>query len=106
MTTYIAKRLLLAIPVLFGVTLMVFLAVRMAPGDTAVALAGLDANQEVLESIRQEYGLNRPIHEQYFKFMADLARLDLGQSTATRLPVAEELASRLPTTILLAVLAT
>jgi ABC-type dipeptide/oligopeptide/nickel transport system permease component len=106
MGTYLVKRLILALPVLIGITFVVFVAVRLAPGDTAIALAGLDSNQEVLEAIRKEYGLDKSGPEQYAKFMTDLVHLNLGTSSVTRLPIAEEIAARLPTTATLALLAT
>ena len=74
MGPYIARRLLLAAPVLLGVSLIVFFAVRLAPGDTALALAGLDANQQILDAIRHEYGLDRPWPEQYVFWLTNLLR--------------------------------
>jgi peptide/nickel transport system permease protein len=107
MWTYIAQRIFLAVPVLFGISLIVFLALRLAPGDPAMALAGLEAsNEELLTAIRQEHGLDRPWPEQYVRFLNALVRLDFGTSTLTRVSVGEEIASRLPTTIALAASAT
>src|SRR4030088_251174 len=97
---------MLAVPVLFGVSLLVFIAVRLAPGDPAQILAGFDANKEMLDAIRREHGLDRPWPEQYLRFMGDLAHLNLGTSTTSRQPVAMELAERLPITAALAVSAT
>jgi ABC-type dipeptide/oligopeptide/nickel transport system permease component len=97
---------MLAVPVLFGVSLLVFIAVRLAPGDPAQILAGFDANKEMLDAIRQEHGLDRPWPEQYVRFVGDLAHLNLGTSTTSRQPVAMELAERLPITAALAVSAT
>jgi ABC-type dipeptide/oligopeptide/nickel transport system permease component len=97
---------MLAVPVLFGVSLLVFIAVRLAPGDPAQILAGFDANKEMLDAIRQEHGLDRPWPEQYVRFLGDLAHLNLGTSTTSRQPVAMELAERLPITAALAVSAT
>jgi ABC-type dipeptide/oligopeptide/nickel transport system permease component len=105
-TGYLVKRLVLAVPVFFGITLVVFGALRLAPGDPALALAGMDADGAAVEAIRVEYGLDRPAHEQYVKYMGKLLQLDLGRSVVTNIPVVQELASRFPTTLALAVSAT
>jgi ABC-type dipeptide/oligopeptide/nickel transport system permease component len=106
MGTYLLKRLILAVPVLWGISFVVFAAVRLAPGDTAVTLAGLDSNQQVLEAIRKEYGLDKSGPEQYATFMNGLLHFNLGTSSVTRVPIAEEIAARIPTTASLALLAT
>lgn len=106
MTLYLAKRLLLAVPVLFGITLVVFGALRLAPGDPALAIAGLDADGATVEAIRREHGLDRPVYEQYVTYMGKLLRLDLGRSVTTQTPVLAELSVRFPTTLALAVTAT
>jgi ABC-type dipeptide/oligopeptide/nickel transport system permease component len=106
MGTYLVKRLMLALPVLVGITFVVFVAVRLAPGDTAVTLAGLDSNPEILEAIRKEYGLDKSGPEQYLTFITDLVHLNLGTSSVTRRPIADEIAARIPTTATLALLAT
>jgi ABC-type dipeptide/oligopeptide/nickel transport system permease component len=100
------KRLLLAIPVLIGVSLLVFLALRLLPGDPAQALAGLDADQDVVAGIRLEYGLDRSLLEQYLSFVNGIVHLDLGRSNATHELVTVELWSRLPNTAAIAVGAT
>lgn len=103
MIPYLAKRIALAIPVLFTVTLIVFLALRLAPGDPALALAGLDADPATLNALRAEYGLDRPLAEQYIAYMRHVLTLDLGRSTVSRAPVAQTLAEHFPTTAALAV---
>lgn len=100
---YVLRRLGLIIPTLLGVTLVVFFLVRMIPGDPARLIAGFQASEEEVARIRVELGLNRPIHVQYGIFLRRLLRGDLGLSAATRAPVAEEIASRLRATVLLAV---
>lgn len=85
---------------------VVFVSVRLAPGDPAQAIAGLDASQEVVEQIRRDLGLDRPLLEQYGRFLWGLANLDLGRSTFSRLPVAVEIGARIPSSLVLAVGAT
>lgn len=102
MILYITKRMLLAVPTLLGITILVFIAVRLAPGDTAQALAGLGADKEFLDAIRREYGLDRPLYEQFGRYVENLLKLDLGQASSTRVPVAEELAAAFPITLTLA----
>jgi ABC-type dipeptide/oligopeptide/nickel transport system permease component len=106
MLKYLLKRLLLAVPVLFGVSLLVFLALRLLPGDPAQAVAGIDASQDVVEAVRRQYGLDRPLIEQYLTFLGNLLRLDLGRSNATHELVVVELWTRLPNTAAVAVGAT
>jgi ABC-type dipeptide/oligopeptide/nickel transport system permease component len=103
MTTYVLNRLVLAVPVLFGVTLIVFLALRLAPGDPAQTLAGFDADRTTVEAVRREFGLDHPLPQQYLEFLGNLGRLELGRSMNTRRPVAAELAVRVPVTATLAV---
>lgn len=106
MTLYLVKRLLLAIPVLIGITLVVFIALRLAPGDPALALAGLDADGATVQAIRLENGLDRPLPEQYLTYMEHLLRADLGRSATTHDLVARELSLRYTITLTLAVAAT
>jgi ABC-type dipeptide/oligopeptide/nickel transport system permease component len=94
------------VPVLFGVSLMVFVALRLTPGDPAVALAGMNADEDTLAAIRHEYGLDQPIVQQYVVYVGHVIRLDLGRSVSTHIPVAEELANRYPVTVALAMFAT
>src|SRR5260221_2477938 len=99
MTAYLLRRLVLAIPVLFGVSLIVFAVLRLAPGDPALALAGMNANDEILSAIRREYGLDRPIYEQYVAYLSHILTLDFRRSVSTNLPVVEQLAGRYPITL-------
>ena len=105
MLQYVVKRLLSAIPVLFGISLLLFFMLRMLPGDPAQVLAGQMATPEEIENIRHQLGLDRPIHVQYAFFLGRLALFDLGRSARTQNPVTEEVWARLPNTILLAVVA-
>lgn len=103
---YVLRRLALALPTLLGVTVVVFLLVRMIPGDPARVIAGLLASEDEVRRIRVELALDRPLHVQYGIFLAHLLRGNLGQSAATRVPVTEEIGTRLRPTVQLAVSST
>ena len=100
---YILRRLGLAVPTLLGVTLIIFVMVRLIPGDPARVIAGLTASEEEVARLRVELGINRPIHVQYGIFLNRLIRGDLGLSAATRAPVIEEIQIRMRATVMLAV---
>jgi len=105
MFQYILKRLLSTLPVLLGISLLLFFMLRMLPGDPAQVLAGQMASQEDIKNIRQQLGLDKPIFVQYGIFLSRLAKLDLGRSARTQSPVIKEIWARLPNTVLLAVTA-
>jgi peptide/nickel transport system permease protein len=105
MLSYLIKRLLATIPVLIGISLLLFFMLRMLPGDPAQVLAGQMATPEEIENIRHQLGLDRPIYEQYAAYLSRLARFDLGRSARTQNPVTQEIWARLPNTLLLAVVA-
>jgi peptide/nickel transport system permease protein len=105
MLNYLIKRLLSTIPVLIGISLLLFFMLRMLPGDPAQVLAGQMATPQEIENIRRQLGLDRPIYEQYVTYLSRLARFDLGRSARTQNPVTEEIWARLPNTLLLAVVA-
>src|SRR6201986_927696 len=96
MLSLIAKRLLLAIPNLIGVVIITFLLTRALPGDPAAYFAGPAANKEAVEQIRKKLGLDKPLIEQFFRYTADLAHGDFGNSLTTGQPVATEIRNRLP----------
>ena len=102
MFKYILRRLLMMIPVLIGLTIVVFLLVNVLPGDTARIIAGDYADEKTVESIRQAYGLDQPIHIQYLNFMKNLLQGDFGRSYHSRRPIAKELSNVFPKTIKLA----
>lgn len=104
MTTYLIRRLLLAIPVLLGATFLVFSSIRLVPGDPAIAIAGELATPELVAQVRAEMGLDRPLLVQYGVYLERILRGDLGRSIRSGLPVAQEIVTRLPKTIQLAVL--
>ena len=105
MTRIILRRLLAALPNLAGVVVVTFLLTRAIPGDPAAYFAGASATTEAVEQIRQQLGLDRPLLEQFFRYVADLARGDLGLSLTTGQPVLQELMARLPASLELVLLA-
>ena len=105
MHNYLIKRLLSTIPVLIGISLLLFFMLRMLPGDPAQVLAGQMATPQEIENIRHQLGLDRPVYEQYVIYLSHLVRLDLGRSARTQNPVIDEVWARLPNTLLLAVVA-
>jgi peptide/nickel transport system permease protein len=96
---YIARRLIALIPVLIGVSILVFSLIRMIPGDPVTVMLGERARPADIERVREEMGFNRPIHIQYLEWMRRILRGDLGTSIINRTAVADELRQRLPSTI-------
>jgi peptide/nickel transport system permease protein/oligopeptide transport system permease protein len=103
--TYVGRRLLAAIPTLWGVATAVFIMARLLPGDPARVIAGVLATQDQVDHLRHQLGLDQPMPVQYLQYMNSLAHLDLGTSAHFGSPVAEEIASRLPYTAELALAA-
>ena len=102
MYKYILKRILMMIPVVIGVSLLVFFVLKLTPGDPARVVAGSEADEEAVEQIREELGLNKPLPQQYIDYMLGLLHGDMGNSYTTGKPVAEEIIGRMPTTFILA----
>ncbi len=100
---FIAQRLLHLVPVAVGVTFLVFLLLKLVPGDPAMAILGIRATPEAVARLRDVLGLNRPFHLQYLSFLASLVRGDLGISLITRQPVTNLVLERLPPTLLLVI---
>ncbi|MBW3662132.1 MAG: ABC transporter permease [Actinobacteria bacterium] len=105
MLRYIGKRLLALIPIVIGMSLIVFLYVRALPGSPADALLGERATRETTAALEQQLGLNEPIHVQYWNYATNIATGDLGISLRTRRPVWDELRERFPATVELALAA-
>ncbi len=99
MLRHILRRLLLAIPTLFVVATIIFLLVRVIPGDPARAALGDNATEEAVDQLREELGLNAPLWEQYVTYMGDLLRGDLGTTLITRQPAWEQIEFVLPYTL-------
>ncbi|GLV47792.1 peptide ABC transporter permease [Thermus sp. LT1-2-5] len=106
MGSYIVRRLLGLVPVLFGITLLVFLFLQLIPGDPAQAILGERGTPEQLAALREKLGLNRPLYVQYLTFVRNVLTGDLGTSAVSTIPVAEELKRRWPATFELALAAT
>ncbi len=115
MAAYVLRRVLGLIPVLIGVTLLIFFLTRVLPGDPAVAMLGQRAAPTLVERLRNDLGLDRPLFlntakfketrniktlfdSQYFSYMAGLLRLDLGRSIFTLVPITDSLKHRFPAT--------
>jgi len=105
MLKYIAQRLLFSIPVFLGVVTIVFLVVRVIPGDPAVAALGDYASKEAVEALRQRMGLNESLPVQYVRFLGNLVRGDLGTSMITGSSIRDQVTHALPYTLQLTVLA-
>jgi len=95
MTHYIIKRLLNLLPVLLGITLLVFLFLHLIPGDPATVLLGERATPEQVEALREQLGLNQPLPLQYLTFINNLLHLDFGTSI---IPIIDEIKTRFPAT--------
>ncbi|KZE37877.1 peptide ABC transporter permease [Bhargavaea cecembensis] len=105
MLQYIGKRLLQLIPVLLGMTFIVFMIIRAIPGNPAQVILGQQASPEAVASLEAKLGLDQPWYTQYFDFLAGILTGDLGESLRTRTPVAQEIWPYLAATIELAVFA-
>ena len=102
MHKYVFKRLLMLIPVILGVSFLVFFIMSLAPGDTARSILGETAPQEAVEALREELGLNDPVLVRYYHYMVDLLHGDLGESYKSGQPVFSEVMARFPATLKLA----
>ena len=105
MLLYIAKRVLLFIPTLLGITLITFLLMQALPGDPVQGMAGERANPETLARIRAELGADRPLPLQYLGYLKLLAQGELGRSYYTNRKVADDLLQKFPNTLKLAMTA-
>jgi len=93
------RRILVSVPILLVVLTLVFLLVRIAPGDPAVAALGDYASQEAVEKMRERMGLNAPLWLQYVRFLGQLMRGDLGRSLINNVPVSQQIRRVLPYTL-------
>ena len=105
MTTYIARRFLVTIPVLILISAITFFAVALLPGDLAIAMLGMEADTRHLEALREQLGLNRPVVVRYFDWVGDALQGDLGRSARAGKEVSDLIAKRLEVSIELGILA-
>ncbi len=103
MTAYLARRLLLAVPVLLGVSVLVFLILHLTPGNPALVVAGPDAPPDVVKEVERALGLDQPLYVQYGRYLARILRGDFGRSIRSREPVFERLITAFPVTLTLAI---
>jgi peptide/nickel transport system permease protein len=102
MLRFVVRRLLLLVPILLGLSILVFLWIRNLPGGPAIALLGERATPESIAMINRQYGLDKPIHVQYWSYLKRSSQGEFGESTRSRRPVVDEFKERLPATIELA----
>jgi peptide/nickel transport system permease protein len=102
MLRFVVRRLLLLIPILLGLSLLVFFWIRALPGDPATALLGERATPEAIVAVNKQYGLDKPIYVQYFAYVKQTASGNFGTSQTSRRPVTTEFRERFPATIELA----
>ena len=103
MANYFARRIIEAIPVIIGVSILVFMLIHFIPGDPALALLGERATEENIQAIRDRLGLNKPLYEQYFIWVGNTLQGDLGHTVRGNIPVVNEIRSRFPATIELSI---
>ena len=103
---FILWRLAQMIPVAVGITIIVFSLLQLIPGDPAVTILGIHARPESIAALRQELGLDRPLWEQYLRYLRNIVTFDLGQSLKYRVSVASLLPERLEVTLVLIAYAT
>jgi peptide/nickel transport system permease protein len=101
LSSYIIRRILLLIPVLFGVSLIVFMVMHLSPGDPAVVMLGPTASEEDVQQIRRQLGLDQPLYVQYGRWVANVAQGDFGRSITMRRAVLPEILTRFKATMIL-----
>jgi peptide/nickel transport system permease protein len=105
MLRFVVRRLLLLVPILLGLSILVFLWIRALPGSPANALLGERSTPEAVAAINEQYGLNKPIHEQYLSYLGQTLQGNFSNSITSRRPVVDEFKERFPATIELALAA-
>jgi len=103
MWSFIARRILYAVPILLGVAFVVFFLMKMVPGDAVDILIPPEAPREVAQQLRERFGLDQPVHVQFLRWMQAIAQGDLGVSIVSNQPVTDELGSALLNTLQLAI---
>jgi peptide/nickel transport system permease protein len=105
MLRFVVRRLLLLVPILLGLSILVFLWIRALPAGPAQSLLGERATPETIAQIERQYGLDKPIYVQYWRYLKTVGSGDLGTTIRSRRPVSDELKERFPATIELTVAA-
>jgi peptide/nickel transport system permease protein len=105
MLRFVVRRLLLLVPILVGLSILVFFWIRALPGGPAQALLGERATAQSIEEIEEQYGLDEPVYVQYWTYVKTVGTGDFGTSVTTRRPVVDELEQRFPATVELALVA-
>jgi peptide/nickel transport system permease protein len=105
MLRFVVRRLLLLVPILLGLSILVFLWIRALPGSPAIALLGERATPESIAQINRQYGLDKPLPVQYWRYLKTTSRGNFGESTKSRQPVIEEFKRRFPATVELSIAA-
>src|ERR671928_1289196 len=105
MLRYLVRRLLLLVPILFGVSVLIFFWIRALPGSPAESLLGERATPALVKAYRQRYGLDEPVYKQYWAYLKTTVTGDLGVSVASRRRVTTEIKERFPATVELALAA-
>lgn len=105
MKKYLLKRLLSAVPVLFIVSIVIFLIIHITPGNPAAVILGQEATKEQIVELEESLGLNLPLYEQYLSWVSGVIRGDFGNSIFMKEPVTKSIASHLPPTLSLAIFA-
>jgi peptide/nickel transport system permease protein len=100
---YVVRRLLLLVPILLGVSVLIFFWIRALPGSPAEALLGERATPQLVHQLRERYGLDKPVYQQYWSYLKTTMSGDLGVSVATHRRVVDEIKQRFPATIELAI---
>ena len=103
MLRYVVRRLLLLVPILLGVSILIFFWIRALPGSPAEALLGERATPQLVQQLRERYGLDKPVYQQYWAYLKTTLSGDLGVSVATHRRVVDEIRQRFPATIELAI---
>ena len=99
MGRYILRRLALLVPLLVGASVLVFLTMRLIPGDPARLSLGPEATDEQVQLMRRQWGLDQPLPVQYAYWVGHALQGDWGRSTVSRVPASQEIATRLPATL-------
>ena len=105
MLRFVARRILLLVPILLGLSILVFIWIRALPGSPAQALLGERATPETIRQINHQYGLDKPIYVQYWSYLKATVQLHLGTSITSRQEVLTEIGQRFPATIELSIAA-